>query len=63
MGIRDNNRHHICALVTLNKKDYMFDGENNITTMRNDWKKLLDKSLSKKIEESFKNEMIELNYL
>ncbi len=49
MGIRDNNRHHICALVTLNKKDYMFDGENNITTMRNDWKKLLNKNKNFKI--------------
>ena len=41
-----------------NKKIKFFNlGKNN------DWKKLLDKSLSKKIEESFKNEMIELNYL
>ena len=39
------------------KKKFLNLGKNN------DWKKLLDKSLSKKIEESFKNEMIELNYL
>ena len=31
--------------------------------MNDDKDKVLDKSLSKKIEESFKNEMIELNYL
>ena len=40
VGIRDNNKHHICALVTLNKNDYMFDGENNVTIQRGDWKKL-----------------------
>ena len=49
MGIRDNNRHHICALVTLNKNDYMFDGENNITVMRNDWKNLLNTDKNFKI--------------
>ena len=49
MGIRDNNRHHICALVTLNKNDYMFDGENNVTIQRGDWKKLLNKDKNFKI--------------
>ena len=49
MGIRDINQHHICALVTLNKKDYMFDGENNITIQRQDWKKLLNKNQDFKI--------------
>ena len=49
MGIRDINQHHICALITLNKKDYMFDGENNITIQRQDWKKLLNKNQDFKI--------------
>jgi len=51
MGIRDNKQHHICALITLNKKDYTFDGENNITTLRKDWKKLLNKDHDFKITE------------
>ncbi len=49
MGIRDNNQQHICALITLNKKEYMFDGENNMTTQREDWKKLLNKNKNFKI--------------
>ena len=49
MGIRDNNQQHICALITLNKKEYMFDGENNMTTRREDWKKLLNKNENFKI--------------
>ena len=49
MGIRDNNKHHICALVTLNKNDYTFDGENNVTIRRGDWKKLLNKDKNFKI--------------
>jgi len=51
MGIRDIKQHHICALITLNKKDYTFDGENSITTQRKDWKKLLNKDQDFKITE------------
>ena len=49
VGIRDVNQGHICALLTLNKKDYMFDGENQMNIYRKDWKKLLNKDQSFKI--------------
>ena len=43
VGIRDTNYAHICALLTLNKKDYMFDGENQTNIYRKDWKKLINR--------------------
>ena len=50
VGIRSTNYAHICALLTLNKKDYMFDGENLKNTIyRKDWKKLLNKNENFKI--------------
>jgi len=44
VGIRDINQGHICALLTLNKKDYMFDGENKVNIYRKDWKKLINRN-------------------
>ena len=29
VGIRDIEQHHICALITINGQDYMFDGKRN----------------------------------
>ena len=49
LGIRDINQGHICALLTLNKKDYMFDGENQKNIYRKDWKTLLNKDQDFKI--------------
>ena len=49
VGIRDINQGHICALLTLNKKDYMFDGENQTNIYRKDWKTLLNKDQNFKI--------------
>jgi len=49
VGIRDINQGHICALLTLNKKDYMFDGENQTNIYRKDWKKLLNRDEDFKI--------------
>jgi hypothetical protein len=49
VGIRDINQGHICALLTLNKKDYMFDGENENNIYRKDWKKLLNRDEDFKI--------------
>ena len=49
VGIRSTNYVHICALLTLNKKDYMFDGENQNNIYRKDWKKLLNKNEKFKI--------------
>jgi len=49
VGIRDIDRHHICALLTLNKKDYMFDGENQTNIYRKDWKKLINRNQTFKI--------------
>ena len=52
VGIRSTNYAHICALLTLNKKDYMFDGENKNNIYRKDWKKLLNKNENFKITPS-----------
>jgi hypothetical protein len=49
VGIRDVNQGHICALLTLNKKDYMFDGENSSPIYRKDWKKLINRDEDFKI--------------
>lgn len=49
VGIRSTNQAHICALLTLNKKDYMFDGENKINIYRKDWKKLINRNQDFKI--------------
>lgn len=49
VGIRDINQGHICALLTLNKKDYMFDGENQNNIYRKDWKKLINRDEDFKI--------------
>ena len=52
VGIRSTNQAHICALLTLNKKDYMFDGENKINIYRKDWKNLLNRNQDFKITPS-----------
>lgn len=49
VGIRDNNKHHICALVTLNGNDYMFDGENHTPLYKRKWRHLLNKNENFKI--------------
>ena len=52
IGIRDTKQNHICALVTLNNKDYNFDGENSITINRGDWKKNINKNKDFKITQN-----------
>ena len=49
LGIRDNKQHHICALVTLNGEDYMFDGENHTPLRKKKWRHLLNKNQNFKI--------------
>ena len=49
IGIRDNKQHHICALLTLNGKDYMFDGENHTPLYKHKWRHLLNKNQNFKI--------------
>ena len=49
LGIRDNKQHHICALITLNGKDYMFDGENFSPLFKKKWRHLLNKNKNFKI--------------
>ena len=49
LGIRDNKQHHICALLTLNGKDYMFDGENHTPLYKRKWRQLLNKNQNFKI--------------
>ena len=49
LGIRDNKQHHICALVTLNGEDYMFDGENHTPLRKRKWRHLLNKNQNFKI--------------
>ena len=49
VGIRDNEKHHIVALITLNGEDYVFDGENYLPIRKLQWKKNLNKNTNMKI--------------
>ena len=42
-GIRDLEQEHICACLTINGEDYMFDGENATPLYKNNWKNLINK--------------------
>ena len=44
IGIRDNKKGHICALITLNGEDYVFDGENSVTVKKRKWRNLLNRN-------------------
>jgi len=46
MGIRDVHKNHICALITINGQDYMFDGENTTPLYKKKWRHLLNKNES-----------------
>ena len=52
IGIRDNGHHHICSLLTINGKDYMFDGENFSPLFQKNWRHLLNKNQNFKITQS-----------
>ena len=52
VGIRDNKQNHISGLVTINKKDYMFDGENFSPLFKKKWRNLLNKDQNFKITQS-----------
>ena len=52
IGIRDNDRHHICSFLTINGKDYMFDGENFSPLFQKKWRHLLNKNQNFKITPS-----------
>ena len=49
VGIRDVDKHHICALITINGQDYMFDGENTTPLYKKKWRHLLNKNQTFKI--------------
>ena len=49
VGIRDVKQHHICALITINGEDYMFDGENHTPLRKRKWRHLLNKNQNFKI--------------
>lgn len=49
MGIRDIDKRHICALITINGQDYMFDGENTTPLYKKKWRHLLNKNETFKI--------------
>ena len=48
-GIRDLGQEHICACLTINGEDYMFDGENATPLYKNKWKNLINKKKTFKI--------------
>ena len=60
-------------MKSLEKEKGFFEAKTNIETGKkipffnlgpqNDWKKMLDKNIRKKIEEAFRKEMLELGYL
>ena len=52
VGIRDVKQHHICALITINGDDYMFDGERGTPLYKNKWRHLLNKNKDFKITEN-----------
>ena len=52
VGIRDIKKNHICALITINGEDYMFDGERGTPLYKNKWRHLLNKNQNFKITEN-----------
>ena len=52
VGIRDIKQNHICALITINGEDYMFDGERGTPLYKNKWRHLLNKNQNFKITEN-----------
>lgn len=52
VGIRDIKQNHICALITINGEDYMFDGERGTPLYKNKWRHLLNKNKDFKITEN-----------
>jgi len=48
-GIRDLEQEHICACLTINGEDYMFDGENATPLYKNKWKNLINRKKTFKI--------------
>ena len=49
VGVRDVDKNHICALLTINGQDYMFDGENTTPLYKKKWRHLLNKNETFKI--------------
>ena len=49
IGVRDVEKHHICALITINGEDYMFDGENHTPLYKKKWRHYLNKDKTFKI--------------
>lgn len=49
VGIRDVEKEHICALITINGQDYMFDGENTTPLYKKKWRHLLNRNQTFKI--------------
>ena len=49
VGIRDVEKEHICALITINGQDYMFDGENTTPLYKKKWRNLLNRNQTFKI--------------
>ena len=49
IGVRDVEKHHICALITINGEDYMYDGENHTPLYKKKWRHYLNKDKTFKI--------------
>ena len=49
IGVRDVEKNHICALITINGEDYMFDGENHTPLYKKKWRHYLNKDKTFKI--------------
>ena len=52
VGVRDIKQNHICALVTINNEDYMFDGENFSPLFKKKWRDYLNKDQNFKITQN-----------
>lgn len=49
VAIRDVEKHHVCALITINGTDYKLDGEDFSPVRKLKWKNLINKNKSFKI--------------
>ena len=49
VAIRDVNKNHVCALITINGADYKLDGEDYSPVRKFKWKNLINKNKSFKI--------------
>ena len=49
IGVRNIKQNHICALLTINGEDYMFDGENHTPLYKRKWRDNLNKNKTFKI--------------